>query len=194
MRRTRAPVSPRVAGLPAHESGPAGLKFRVGRSDCVIVLGALGEPSSSRFRGDIFVQRGREAVGHGHRNKEGPRCQAPPDARRVMSFRHLSCPGCRIRVRASAPEIGLLEGSCPICGAALRPVSSSSGVLGFRSFDLDALSEPESSGPPPTPGQPADPLARRGAASARDDVDAQRWSDEGGSVAREAAAEWPATR
>jgi hypothetical protein len=111
-----------------------------------------------------------------------------------MSFRHLSCPACRIRVRASAPEIGLLEGSCPICGAALRPVSSSSGVLGFRSFDLDALSEQESSGPPPTRGQPVDLVARREAAMARDDADDQRWSDEGGSVAHEATEEWPATR
>jgi hypothetical protein len=110
-----------------------------------------------------------------------------------MSFRHLSCPRCRIRVRASAPEIGLLEGSCPICGAALRPVSSSSGVLGFRSFDLDALSEQQPRRPPPTPGQPADLVTRREAASARDDVDTQRWSDEGGSVACEGAAEWPAT-
>ena len=58
-----------------------------------------------------------------------------------MSARHLSCDGCRIRVRASAPEIGLLEGSCPICGAELKAVPFPSGVLGFRSFDLDALSE-----------------------------------------------------
>jgi len=109
----------------------------------------------------------------------------------MMSFRHLSCPGCRIRVRASAPEIGLLEGSCPLCGAALRPVSSSSGVLGFRSFDLDALSEQEPGDPPPAPRQPIDLVARREATLARDDVDAQRWSDEGGSSAREAAADWP---
>jgi hypothetical protein len=111
-----------------------------------------------------------------------------------MSSRHLGCPGCRIRVRASAPEIGLLEGSCPICGAALRPASSSSGVLGFRSFDLDALSEQGSNDPPSAPGQPVDLVARREAALARDDVDTQRWSDEGGSVAREAPAVWPATR
>jgi hypothetical protein len=110
-----------------------------------------------------------------------------------MSFRHLSCPVCRIRVRASAPEIGLLEGGCPICGVALRPVSSSSGVLGFRSFDLDALSEQESRDPPSAPGPPVDLVARREAALVRDDVDAQRWSDEGGSVALEAPAEWPAT-
>jgi hypothetical protein len=109
-----------------------------------------------------------------------------------MSARHLSCPGCRIRVRASAPEIGLLEGRCPICGAPLRAVSSTSGVMGFRSFDLDALSELEPSDPPPTPGQPVDLVARREAALAHDRLDAGRWSDEGGSVSAQAVAEWPA--
>jgi hypothetical protein len=110
-----------------------------------------------------------------------------------MSLRHLSCPGCRIRVRASAPEIDLLEGSCPICGGTLREVSAS-GVIGFRSFELDALSGQESSGPPPTPGQPVDLVVRREAALARDAFDAARWSDEGGSVSGEAVAEWPAAR
>jgi len=108
-----------------------------------------------------------------------------------MSSRHLSCPGCRIRVRASAPDIDLLEGGCPICGAKLRAVSSASGVMGFRSFDLDALSEQESSGPPPTPGRPVDLAVRREAALAQDGCDADRASDEGGSVT--AVAEWPAT-
>jgi hypothetical protein len=59
-------------------AGLAGLESRVARSECVIVLGALSEPSSSRLPGDIFVQRGREAVGHGHRSNEDPRCQARP--------------------------------------------------------------------------------------------------------------------
>jgi hypothetical protein len=114
-----------------------------------------------------------------------------------MSSRHLSCPGCRIRVRASAPEIELLEGSCPICGATLTPVSSASGVMGFRSFDLDAFSEQESgghppTGPPPTPGQPVDLVVRRKAALARDGFDADRWSNEGGRVSGEAVGDWPA--
>ena len=110
-----------------------------------------------------------------------------------MSSRHLSCPGCRIRVRASAPDIDLLEGGCPICGAKLRAVPFPSGVIGFRSFDLDALSERGSSDRPPTPAQPVDLVARREAALARDGFDAERWSDEGGSVSGEAVAEWPGT-
>ena len=109
-----------------------------------------------------------------------------------MSSRHLSCEGCRIRVRASAPEIGLLEGSCPICGAKLRAVPFPSGVMGFRSFDLDALSEQGSSDRPSTPAEPVDLVARRDAALARDGVDADRSSDEGGRVSGEAVAEWPA--
>ena len=109
-----------------------------------------------------------------------------------MSSRHLSCQGCRIRVRANAPEIELLEGSCPICGAELRAVPFPSGVLGFRAFDLDALSEQGSSDRPPAPAQPVDLVARRGAALERDGFDEDRWSNEGGSVGGEAVAEWPA--
>jgi hypothetical protein len=109
-----------------------------------------------------------------------------------MSSGHLSCQGCRIRVRASAPEIELLEGCCPICGAKLRAAPFPSGVMGFRSFDLDALSEQGSSDRPPTPAQPVDLVARREAALARGCVDAERWSDEGGSVSGEAVSEWPA--
>jgi hypothetical protein len=106
-----------------------------------------------------------------------------------MSARHLSCQGCRIRVRASAPEIGLLEGRCPVCGAKLNAVPFPSGVMGFRSFDLDALSGQESSERSPTLPQPVDLAARREAALARDGFIADRWSDDGGSVSGEAAAE-----
>jgi hypothetical protein len=106
-----------------------------------------------------------------------------------MSSSHLSCEGCRIRVRASAPEIGLLEGACPVCGVCLTPAPSSSEVMGFRFFDLGVMSEEGPSDPPPAPGQPVDLVARREAASPRDDVDANRWSDEGGSVSVQAVAE-----
>lgn len=61
-----------------------------------------------------------------------------------MPPRHLSCPSCRIRVRADAPEIDLLEGRCPICAAPLRAAVHASGVMGFRSFDLGPLSGEDS--------------------------------------------------
>lgn len=99
-----------------------------------------------------------------------------------MSSRHLRCVACRIRMCANAPAISLLEGRCPICGATLRPASSVN-VVGFRSFDLDVLSEQESVDAPNAPlGILADFVARREAASAR--VDADRWSDDGGGVKR----------
>jgi hypothetical protein len=91
----------------------------------------------------------------------------------MMPPRHLSCRGCRIRVLANAPEIDLLEGNCPICGATLRPVSSAQGVLGFRWFDLDALSDGRLSEAPRTVGRPV---------------------DAGGSLRSEAVAEWPPSR
>lgn len=111
-----------------------------------------------------------------------------------MSARHLSCQGCRIRVRASAPEIELLQGDCPICGAKLTAVPFPSGVLGFRSFDLEALSVRESSHRQPTPAQPVDLVARReaSAAGAGDGVDAEGWPHGGRRVSAEAVAEWPA--
>jgi hypothetical protein len=93
-----------------------------------------------------------------------------------MSSRHRSCLACRIRVDADAPEITLLEGRCPICGATLRPVSSASAVVGLRLFDLDALSDQESiDSPKAPPGTPADIVARREGALGREDLDANRW-------------------
>jgi hypothetical protein len=84
-----------------------------------------------------------------------------------MSRQHLSCPACRIRLRADDPEIALLEGCCPICGDTLNAVSSASNVMGFRCFDLDALS---------------------------DRPDAHRWSDDGGDTVGQAMAQWPRPR
>lgn len=109
-----------------------------------------------------------------------------------MSSRHLSCRDCRIRVRASAPEIDLLEGCCPICGATLKAVPLPSGVMGFRSFDLDAFSEQGSSDRPLAPAQPVDLAARREAALTSDGFEGDRWSGESGGIGAEAAAAWPA--
>ena len=108
-----------------------------------------------------------------------------------MSSRNLSCPDCRVRVRASAPEIDLLEGNCPICGAPLQATSTASSLIGFRSFDLDALSDQADSGPPPrTSPEPVDLVARRDAASAPGQVGVEHWpDDDGGSVGNRALAE-----
>jgi hypothetical protein len=107
-----------------------------------------------------------------------------------MATRHLSCPACRIRVRADAPELAVLEDRCPLCGATLRAASPAADVMGFRSFDLDELSEQESDGHANPSGNRADPGARREAASAQSALDARRWEDDGGSIAGEAEAKW----
>lgn len=104
-----------------------------------------------------------------------------------MSARHLYCADCRLRVLASAPEIDLLEGRCPLCEATLSGATLAAGVVGFQSFDLCVLSDRESRDLPP--GRPADLAARRHAASARDGLDVDRWSDEGGSIGVEALAD-----
>jgi hypothetical protein len=78
-----------------------------------------------------------------------------------MSRQHLSCPTCRIRVRATDPQIALLGNRCPICGATLGSVSSAADVMGFRSFDLDEFSEQEPHDQPNPPGNPADLVPRR---------------------------------
>lgn len=117
-----------------------------------------------------------------------------------MSRQYLSCPACRIRMRGCDTEIALLEDCCPVCGAALRPVSAASDVMGFRCFDLDVLSEREPHDQLGPPRHPADPISRREAASGReaaserDDLDAHRWSDDGGNIASEAVAQWSRTR
>jgi hypothetical protein len=99
-----------------------------------------------------------------------------------MSSGHLSCASCRIRVRADAREIGLLDGRCPICGEPLGAIAPASAVLGFRSFDLDAVSEHPPTKLPSGSGEAVDLAARRATAAAGDDFDADRWSDDGGAV------------
>ncbi len=71
-----------------------------------------------------------------------------------MSRRHLGCARCRIRLHASASEIELLEGMCPVCGTSLGLASSGSDVMGFRLFDLTALRDEGSSAPPIAVGRP----------------------------------------
>ena len=107
-----------------------------------------------------------------------------------MSWRHLSCPGCRIRVRADAREIDLLDGRCPICAETLGPISPASSVLGFRSFDLDTLSDHPSNELPSAIGEAVDLVVRRETARTRDSFDADRWSDDGGAVNAEKVARW----
>ncbi len=108
-----------------------------------------------------------------------------------MSSLNLSCADCRVRVRASAPEIDVLEGDCPICGAPLQAGATASSLIGFRSFDLDALSDhAENDRPPPTYPEPVDLVARRNAASAAGQLGVGHLpDDDGGGVGGRALAE-----
>jgi hypothetical protein len=78
-------------------------------------------PGSSRFRGDVPIQKGREAVGDGHRNNDGS----------GVAMTHVGCPSCCVRFTpASAAQLA----SCPECGRPLRPIVGAEGVVGFRLF------------------------------------------------------------
>jgi len=72
-----------------------------------------------------------------------------------MSARHFGCAACRIRLHATAPEIDLLEGMCPVCGMKMKLASCVSDLTGFRLFDLSPLSDQEPF------GRPVDPVAGR---------------------------------
>jgi hypothetical protein len=111
-----------------------------------------------------------------------------------MSAHHLSCQGCRIRLRATGPNVDLLEGMCPICGAGLQPAACALDVMGFRSFDLGALSEDDYGEPSVAVAQAIDLRVRREAGLVRDDFDAERWLDESGKDSGAAVAKWPAER
>lgn len=91
---------------------------------------ALGEPCSSRFRGDTPTQKGREADGHGYRDKEGSGCYARMGS--VMT--HLGCPICRLRFTGPSAEYLV---ACPECGRAPQPIGGAERVLGFRLFAIE---------------------------------------------------------
>src|SRR5690242_16312227 len=93
----------------------------------------------------------------------------------LMASRHLSCQDCRIRLPATAPEIALLDGRCPMCGANLTPVPLAAGVVGFRSFDLDVLSGQAAGDRLAAPVPPTDLAARREALPSRDCTEVDRW-------------------
>jgi hypothetical protein len=126
----------------------------------------------------LFFRGVERRVGHGHRNKE---------RRRAMSSRHLSCSACRIRVLASAPGTALLEGRCPICGVTLTPACSALGVLGLRSFSLDAFAENPEERRADSPGACADFVLGLQTATALARLDADFPPDGGEVVARENA-------
>jgi hypothetical protein len=74
----------------------------------------------------------------------------------------------------------------------LTPAASVSSVLGFRSFDMDALSEHEADGRQNALGSPVGLLASRQTGLAREELDGERWPNEGVAAVAVAIAKWPA--
>jgi hypothetical protein len=91
-----------------------------------------------------------------------------------MSSNHLSCAACRIRIRASAPEVHLLDGMCPACGAALQAATHAADVLGFRAFDWSMVIGENWSEQPHVVLPPVDLRTRREHVAALNDLDMER--------------------
>ena len=135
---------------------------------------ALRAPSLSRFPGDIFGQKGREAVGYGHRNKGVPRCESA----RTPCIERAAC-----RTRCSWYVRG--QRRRPVAGCCRRRWTILARSESFTSYD-DAERAAPSARFDRRAGEftPVDLGARRDGPS--DDLDAERWLDEGGSFSSEA--------
>ena len=97
-------------------------------------------PSSSRFRGDIPIEKSREAVGHGHRNNQGSQrwlCRKglPVSQRhQKAAVTHVGCCRCRLRF---TPAAAAYLAACPECGQPPQPIVGAEGVVGFRLFVVE---------------------------------------------------------
>ena len=120
-------------------------------------LKSLGEPSSSRFRGNVSTQRGREAVGDGSSTERFALLRAlvrRAPSRKGSVMIYTCCPNCRLRFTAAAA--GYLVG-CPECGRPPQAMPGAESIVGFRLFVLEDVPQelPEAvavSLPVPHPG------------------------------------------
>jgi hypothetical protein len=95
---------------------------------------------SLSLSGRLFGQRGREAVGHGHRNTvvgsgqgvSGPRASHFRPYPTFMTVIHRCCRPCRVRFTSAASAYLT---ACPECGRQLVGVDGTGSLLGFRLFD-----------------------------------------------------------
>jgi hypothetical protein len=107
----------------------AGIAEREGR-DLIGSIG-LGEPSSSRFRGNVFHSEGQRGRGDGYCNKAGSSLGALRFYRKGSLMTHVGCPSCRLRFTATAATYLV---ACPECGQPPQPIAGAEGVVGFRLF------------------------------------------------------------
>ena len=96
---------------------------------------------------------------------------------------YLKCVPCKIRVSAAGARTELTDGSCPRCGLALEPVVNLTEVLSYRS--PNRLDDP--SVPPRVAERVTD--ISGGGPDAENQLDIDRWLDEGGSVVPEPLAD-----
>jgi hypothetical protein len=69
------------------------------------VARASSEPSPSRFPGNVFVQKGREAVGRGQRSRQGPRGEVAHTVTGNQVTEILVLGGERFRVQGAPDEV-----------------------------------------------------------------------------------------
>jgi hypothetical protein len=117
--RTVAPTRTRRVTRSLPETRQPGSEFGV---DNCYGQTPLGEPSSSRFRGDDPTPRRAE------------RRWAMATATEKSVMNHVGCPSCRLRFTAAAAACLL---ACPECGRPPRSIASAEGVLGFRLFVVE---------------------------------------------------------
>jgi hypothetical protein len=84
--------------------------------------------------------------------------------RKAPSLPYVKCAPCRIRLRRDSPEVTLFDGLCPVCGLELEPATELVELVGFSAFDLAQGDRAFA----PAPGD-------------REQLDAGRWIDDGGS-------------
>ena len=111
------------------DRAPASTTARTPRSQCGVrdMLGSklLGEPSSSRFRGDVITQKGREAPA-------SPRLFG--FHRKGSAMTQVGCPNCRLRFTRAASAYLV---ACPECGRPPQAIVDAQRVVGFRLFVVE---------------------------------------------------------
>src|SRR5690242_4882458 len=103
----------------------------------------------------------------------------------VVSY--FKCVACKARLYSVARRDLQVRDLCPVCGAMLEPVGELAELVGYRSIQLHATSEPQT-GHGVLIDRFAEVLADRRARSAQDALDAERWLDDGGGFDGAAAA------
>ena len=104
---------------------------------------------------------------------------------------HFKCVPCKSRLYADASPPDPDGDLCPRCGSPLQPVGDLAEIVGFRSIESPdrAMDDGPRGGYEELAARVGDLVARREAILADEQLDAERWLDDGGTFSSEAAAE-----